>query len=267
MKKIIALLLVGVMALSITACTKENSEPPVEEIPPVEETPVTPEGEEDPSGAGKDPDAAEETLLQFIAPAEDAVMATMKTNMGEIEILLFPEQAPLTVENFVTHAVDGYYDGIIFHRVIEDFMIQGGDPTGTGMGGESIYSDESGTPVSFEDEFSDKLLNFRGALSMANAGPATNGSQFFIVQAGVDAMGDLTEEDFKQANFPQNVAQKYLEIGGTPHLDFKHTVFGQVTNGMDVVDSIATVEKGSADKPVDDVIIESITIKNNPYTK
>jgi len=102
--------------------------------------------------------------------------ATIKTNHGEILIQLFPEQAPKTVENFVGLAKKGYYDGVIFHRVINDFMIQGGDPTGTGMGGESIW----GAP--FEDEFSNELFNIRGALSMANAGPATNGSQFFIVQ-------------------------------------------------------------------------------------
>ena len=102
--------------------------------------------------------------------------ATIKTNHGEIVIQLFPEQAPKTVENFVGLAKKGYYDGVIFHRVINDFMIQGGDPTGTGMGGESIW----GAP--FEDEFSNELFNIRGALSMANAGPATNGSQFFIVQ-------------------------------------------------------------------------------------
>ena len=102
--------------------------------------------------------------------------ATIKTNHGEIVIQLFPEQAPKTVENFVGLAKKGYYDGVIFHRVINDFMIQGGDPTGTGMGGESIWG------VPFEDEFSNELFNIRGALSMANAGPATNGSQFFIVQ-------------------------------------------------------------------------------------
>ncbi|MEE0897523.1 MAG: peptidylprolyl isomerase, partial [Acutalibacteraceae bacterium] len=104
-------------------------------------------------------------------------LATIKTNMGEIKVKLFPEGAPKTVENFTTHAKKGYYNGLIFHRVIKDFMIQGGDPTGTGMGGESIWGD------SFEDEFDVKLHNIKGALSMANAGPNTNGSQFFIVQA------------------------------------------------------------------------------------
>jgi len=102
------------------------------------------------------------------------VLVEMNTTLGAIKIKLFPEFAPKTVENFLGHAKSGYYNGIIFHRVIQDFMIQGGDPTGTGMGGESIWGD------SFEDEFSDKLFNLRGALSMANAGPNTNGSQFFL---------------------------------------------------------------------------------------
>jgi len=104
------------------------------------------------------------------------ITAVMNTSMGEIKILLFPDAAPKAVENFTTHAKNGYYNGLIFHRVIPDFMIQGGDPTGTGMGGESIW----GKP--FEDEFSPDYHNLRGALSMANAGPGTNGSQFFIVQ-------------------------------------------------------------------------------------
>ena len=109
--------------------------------------------------------------------AANEALVVMNTTMGPIKIKLFPEQAPKTVENFLTHAENGYYDGIIFHRVIEDFMIQGGDPTGTGMGGESIYGN------TFEDEFTMDLFNLKGALSMANAGPGTNGSQFFIVQA------------------------------------------------------------------------------------
>ena len=109
--------------------------------------------------------------------ASNEALVIMHTSMGHLKIKLFPELAPKTVENFLTHAENSYYDGIIFHRVIQDFMIQGGDPTGTGMGGESIYGEE------FEDEFSMNLFNLYGALSMANAGPNTNGSQFFIVQA------------------------------------------------------------------------------------
>ncbi|MGX9135704.1 peptidylprolyl isomerase [Rummeliibacillus sp. JY-2-4R] len=184
--------------------------------------------------------------------AENEVLVEMKTTLGAIKIKLFPELAPKTVENFLTHAKNGYYEGIIFHRVIKDFMIQGGDPTGTGMGGESIYGH------SFEDEFAPELMNIRGALSMANAGPNTNGSQFFIVhmsQVPSNMIGQM-----KDAGFPEEVINAYKELGGTPWLDGKHTVFGQVVEGMDIVDNIANVEKGFQDKPVEDVVIESIKV-------
>lgn len=180
------------------------------------------------------------------------VLVEMNTTLGAVKIKLFPEFAPKTVENFLGHAKSGYYNGIIFHRVIQDFMIQGGDPTGTGMGGESIWGD------SFEDEFSDKLFNLRGALSMANAGPNTNGSQFFIVQ-----MKHLPSDMLRQlqgAGFPEEIIEAYAQNGGTPWLDHKHTVFGHVLEGMDIVDKIADVEKDPRDKPLEDVKIESITV-------
>ncbi len=182
-------------------------------------------------------------------------LATIKTNMGEIKIKLFPAEAPKTVENFTTHAKNGYYDGLIFHRVIKDFMIQGGDPTGTGMGGESIWGH------SFEDEFDVKLHNIKGALSMANAGPNTNGSQFFIVQADNVPENMLSQMKEMPESFPEDIVKAYEEKGGTPWLDFRHTVFGQVVEGIDVVDNIANVEVGTADKPLDDVIIETITVE------
>jgi cyclophilin family peptidyl-prolyl cis-trans isomerase len=147
--------------------------------------------------------------------------ATLQTNHGPIEIELFEGEAPKTVENFRKLAGDGFYSGVIFHRVIPDFMIQGGDPTGTGTGGPGY---------TFEDEFNDHPVE-RGALAMANAGPNTNGSQFFIVTA--DAC---------------------------PWLDGKHTVFGRVTDGMEVVDTISQVQTGGADRPVDDVVIERIDL-------
>ena len=183
-------------------------------------------------------------------------LATIKTNMGDIKVKLFPNEAPKTVENFVTHAKNGYYNSLIFHRVIKDFMIQGGDPTGTGMGGESIYGH------SFEDEFDAKLHNIRGALSMANAGPNTNGSQFFIVQADTVPANMLNQMKEMPESFPEEIVKAYAEMGGTPWLDFRHTVFGQVVEGLDVVDNIANVEVGNADKPVNDVIIETIIIEN-----
>lgn len=184
-------------------------------------------------------------------------VAIMKTTLGDIKILLFPEAAPKAVENFTTHAKNGYYTGIIFHRVIPDFMIQGGDPTGTGRGGESIWG------RSFEDEFNVDYHNIRGALSMANAGPSTNGSQFFIVQAKEVDEGLISQmEQLSDRGFPTECVEDYKKLGGTPWLDFKHTVFGQVVDGMDIVDTIATVKTGYADKPVEDVIILGIDIEN-----
>ncbi|MFT8557956.1 peptidylprolyl isomerase [Liquorilactobacillus hordei] len=173
---------------------------------------------------------------------------TMKTNHGEIVIELFPEKAPKTVENFLKLAQKDYYEGVIFHRVIEDFMIQGGDPTGTGMGGQSIWD------KSFEDEFSNELFNLRGALSMANAGPNTNGSQFFIVQN--KNLPNQMIEQMQQAGYPSEIVEEYQK-GGTPWLDHHHTVFGQVRSGLDVVDEIANVASVQ-DKPVEDVIINKI---------
>jgi cyclophilin family peptidyl-prolyl cis-trans isomerase len=151
--------------------------------------------------------------------------ATLHTNHGAIELELYPAEAPKTVENFVKLARDGFYDGLIFHRVIPDFMIQGGDPTGTGRGGPGYQ---------FEDEFNEHKVD-RGALAMANAGPNTNGSQFFIVTA---------------------VA--------CPWLDGKHTVFGRVTSGMDVADTISTLPSDSGDKPREDAVIQRVEISADP---
>jgi cyclophilin family peptidyl-prolyl cis-trans isomerase len=149
--------------------------------------------------------------------------ATLHTNRGAIAVELFDTDAPKTVANFVKLAGDGFYDGVIFHRVIPDFMIQGGDPTGTGTGGPGY---------TFEDEINEHRV-VRGALAMANAGPDTNGSQFFVV---------TTE--------------------AAPWLDGKHTVFGQVTEGMDVVDAISTAETDANDNPREPVTIERVELKD-----
>lgn len=182
-------------------------------------------------------------------------IATIKTNHGDMRIKLFPDHAPKTVANFIALSKDGYYDGVIFHRIIKDFMIQGGDPTGTGMGGESIYGD------SFEDEFSEELYNVRGALSMANAGPNTNGSQFFIVQ---NQHLPYSKKEIARGGWPEPIAEIYAEQGGTPHLDRRHTVFGQLADeaSYEVLDAIAGVETGAMDKPVEDVVIETIEIED-----
>ncbi len=212
---------------------------------------------------------------QLDPPEAGEEIAVIHTSMGDIKVRFFPDEAPKAVENFKTLAKEGYYDGITFHRVIKDFMIQAGDPTGTCSGGESIY----GNP--FEDEFSPNLYNFRGALSMANSGPNTNGSQFFIVQTTnlqdgywdhvdslIDEFGDSTVLYNSQSGtlvkikYSDEAREIYNERGGTPHLDYVHTVFGQVFEGMDVVDAIAMVAVDENDKPADDVIIESITFEN-----
>ena len=192
--------------------------------------------------------------IQLLTPQKGDTLAVMHTNMGDIKIKLFPEKAPKTVENFVTHSKNGYYNGLKFHRVINDFMIQGGDPRGNGTGGESIWGG------SFPDEFDPELHNLRGALSMANSGPNTNGSQFFIVQAR-EVPANMLEQmrDLEDNGFPADITAAYEALGGTPWLDFRHTVFGQVTEGMDVVDAIAAVETVN-DVPRSDVIIESIEV-------
>ncbi|HJF46488.1 MAG: peptidylprolyl isomerase [Limosilactobacillus oris] len=179
--------------------------------------------------------------------------ATIKTSLGEVKVQLFAKLAPKTVKNFVELAKKGYYNGVLFHRVIPDFMIQGGDPTGTGRGGESIYGE------AFEDEFSDQLFNFNGALSMANAGPNTNGSQFFIVSASRVPANML--EQMKMVGYPQEIIDHYKETGGTPWLDHRHTVFGQVISGMEIVEKISKVDRDGMDKPKKDVMMNEITIE------
>lgn len=192
-------------------------------------------------------------FLQLREPGDGDTVVTMTTNFGDIKMLLFKEAAPKTVENFVTHAEEGYYDGVIFHRVINDFMIQGGDPEGTGRGGESIWGG------SFEDEFNGYYFPYRGALCMANAGPNTNGSQFFVVQT--DLADETVLEQMKTGGWPTSMVDAYETLGGTVHLYFKHTVFGQVIEGMDVVDAIAVTETDGSDKPINDVVINSISVE------
>lgn len=189
---------------------------------------------------------------QLEAPQKGEEIAAMETTLGTIYIRFFPEDAPKAVENFKTHAKNGYFNGLIFHRVMQDFMIQGGDPTGTGRGGESIWGSD------FEDEFTLNLFNYRGALSMANSGANTNGSQFFIVQAPIVDPGMLAQ--MPDGGWPQAAVDNYTKLGGTPWLDQKHTVFGMVFDGMDIVDAIAAVKTNENDKPLEDVLIKNVTI-------
>lgn len=201
------------------------------------------------------PNASFPQLSTDIADNEAAVK--IKTSQGDITIKLFPEEAPLAVENFLTHAKEGYYDGIIFHRVINGFMIQGGDPEGNGTGGQSIWAgkdDSIDAGNGFKNEISAFLYNIRGALAMANAGADTNGSQFFINQNPADASGQLSS-----GKTPGKIIEAYKN-GGNPSLDGGYTVFGQVIEGMDVVDKIASSETDSNDKPTSDITINSIEI-------
>lgn len=238
-----------------------------------------------------------EAGFQLDKPAAGDEIAVMHTSMGDISIRFFPEAAPKAVENFTTHAKNGYFNGLTFHRVIENFMIQSGDPKGDGTGGESIWGTD------FEDEFDSKLLNLRGAVAMANSGPNTNGSQFFINQAqasqfqGKDGLESQAEsaktqcqqqyqtyqaqlkgkysswQDYYKAAYgfdpslvPDSVWDLYGKTGGNINLDAAYrysggyTVFGQAFDGLDVVDKIAAVKVDSNDKPTAAVTIKSIDI-------
>ena len=210
---------------------------------------------------------------QLEEPEKGEEIAVLTTNKGVIKIKLCPEEAPKAVENFKGLVNEGYYDGLTFHRVINDFMIQGGDPNGDGTGGESIWGGK------FEDEYNGDMYHFRGAIAYANSGMDTNGSQFYIVQAPTVQEGyfDYIDEVIKQygdsellydsnsgkiirTNYSDKAREEYNTLGGTPHLDFGYTVFGQVIEGMDVVDAIAAVQTDENDKPTEDVVIEKAEI-------
>ena len=181
----------------------------------------------------------------------------MHTSEGDITIKLFPKYAPLAVENFLTHAKEGYYNGVLFHRVISDFMIQSGDPKGDGTGGESIWKNKDKSIDSgngFKNEISPYLYNIRGSVAMANAGADTNGRQFFINQNTDDQSQKLSS-----SSYPEPIIGAYAK-GGNPSLDGNYTVFGQVIDGMDVVDKIAQTATDDNDKPTTDVTITSIDI-------
>lgn len=180
---------------------------------------------------------------------ENESVVEIQTSKGNIKVKLFPEVAPKAVENFVTHAKDGYYDGTTFHRVIEEFMIQGGDPAGNGTGGESIWGG------GFHVEISNQLYHIRGALSMARAQSLdSQGSQFFIVQNTQDMTKDLAIQFT-----PEKIIDAYKD-GGAPYLDGQYTVFGQVIEGMDIVDEIGRVETGANDLPKDEITIKGMKV-------
>lgn len=312
MKRTVALLLALLAAASLTACGAKGDSGASSAAEVSSQSQDTAPSEAASSEETSEPVDVEafkaemEALYAGTGDYKGLPVAIMETSEGTIKIRLFPEQAPKAVENFIGLAKKGYYDGLTFHRVISDFMIQGGDPKGDGTGGESFWNKP------FEDEFSDLLHNFRGSLSMANAGADTNGSQFFIVQNKTAFANDSeqsqyllqmymnkevykatkqleeaqkagkSEEDLNKmidelnqtlsakqaAGVPQEYSEKmepvmamYKLEGGTPHLDNKHTVFGFVFEGMDVVDKIAAVETDENSKPVQSVLINKVTIE------
>ena len=198
-------------------------------------------------------DYKEAAEKQMALPEKGETIAIIKVKgFGEMKFKFFPEVAPKAVENFLTHAKNGYYDGLTFHRVINEFMIQGGDPEGTGMGGESIWGEGFGTELSYE------LVPYRGSLCMAMSSlPNSIGSQFFITQAHYN---ESMLSYLKQGGYPEGLLEEYGDYGGYLSLYLQYTVFGQAFEGMDIVDKVAAVKTNDNDKPLEDVIIESIEV-------
>ncbi|MGI6270312.1 MAG: peptidylprolyl isomerase [Candidatus Howiella sp.] len=193
--------------------------------------------------------------FQFEPPAAGEEIVVFHTSMGDIKARLFPDSAPIAVANFKALVASGYYNGLIFHRIINDFMIQGGDPKGNGTGGESVWGE------GFEYETNANLLHFRGALSMAHSDlPNSNGSQFFIVQG----MNSVTQSMLSGYGYDKTLStaaqELYCEKGGYFPLDGDYSVFGQVFEGLDVVDAIAGVETNANDKPLKDVVMTSVEL-------
>ncbi len=221
------------------------------------------------TGCQKEIEIKELPILNYTAPAEgEEIVVIHVKDMGDIKIKLFPELLPEACENFTTLAKNGYYDELIFHRVIEGFMIQGGDPKGDGTGGESCWGGK------FNGGVNEQLIHVPGALAYANsAGPTTDGSQFYIVTGAEMTQEDLDyyeSEDFAKQmmltydiSFTKEAQELYKEHGGAPHLDGGYTVFGQVIEGLDIVYAISQVDVTDRSKPKQAVYMESITVE--PY--
>lgn len=216
------------------------------------------------TGCGKDEASSvpKDSIQNFTAPTEgeEIVVLTIK-GYGDVKIKVFDEFAEKGAENFKGLADKGYYDGVTFHRIIKDFMIQGGDPQGTGRGGESIWGGK------FDGKTSEHLYHFAGAVAYANSGAtSTNGSQFYIVTGEKQTDASLAQnEEYVKSKYNRNaytdeVKAKYKEVGGTPFLDGGYTVFGQVIDGLDIVYEISAVKTGAGDKPVEDVVIEKAKV-------
>ena len=194
---------------------------------------------------------------QLSAPAEGALIATVSTTKGEFSLVLFPDQAPMAVENFVGLAQRGYYNGLPFHRVIEGFLIQTGDAEGTGSGGDTIWNGNA-----YPNEISDRLHHYAGAVAMAHAqgDDAGNRSQFYIVQSAPDSVDGALAKTLEEAGVREQVVEAYRAVGGAPYLDNLNTVFGQIYAGMEVVDAIAAVECDENDRPLEAVFVNTVTV-------
>jgi len=243
-KRYLALALAAVLAVCAAGCGKE-------------------EAKDDSNKTAEKGTVDTTEILQAQMPEEGEEIAVITTSKGVVKMRFFPEEAPKAVENFKTLAKKGYYNGLLFHRVIEDFMVQTGDPKGDGTGGESCWGE------AFEDEISPKLHYYRGAVAMANSGANTNGSQFFIVQAkdvveeALTALRDARDNNEGEELGVTLTDGKYYTFSQLEYVfGNPYTIFGQVFEGLDVVDAIAAAETNENDKPVEDITIESITFEN-----
>lgn len=207
--------------------------------------------------ASRRPERVDSAEVQFQTPAEGDPVAVFSTSLGDISVVLYPKYAPMAVENFVALAQQGYFDGILFHRVEEAFIVQSGDATGTGGSGASIWSNNA-----YPDEISDKLHHYSGALATAHAsdGSVGNLSQFYFVATPADSIDKTAAKTLTEAGLRQEVVDTYRAAGGAPYLDGLDTVFGQVYDGMDVVDAIAAVETDDTGKPLEDVVLVNVTV-------
>lgn len=195
---------------------------------------------------------------QFQLVPDDAVLVVMETSKGTVRFVLYPQYAPLAVTNFCTLAQQGYYNGTLFHRVVAGFVVQGGDPGGTGLGGDSIW----GQP--FATEYSDFLHHYSGALCMATANGEkdTHLSQFYVVATPQDGLDDAALQKMRDAGIREEVVEAYRQAGGAPYLDYTGTVFGQVLDGMDVIDAIARVGTDENNHPKSPVTLDRVTVLN-----
>lgn len=269
LRKIISGILCMAIVFSVTACGTSEEQPSSSQssdsqtLSSVDDNSQISSSADDSSQASDDEstkadDSQSDEVLNFTEPVEGEEIAVFDIEgYGQIKIKLFPEQCPKGVENFESLISDGYYDGITFHRVIKDFMIQGGDPTGTGSGGESKWG------KGFKQEINNSLRHFSGAVSYATAADKLNGSQFFIV-TGLTNIDENHFESLSSAygkTYSEDIKKLYEEKGGYPFLDGDYEVFGQVFEGLDICFKIAEVQTDSSDKPTEDVVINYAKIE------